>query len=203
MVKLTNLEKMYVNRKKEVEKNIEIAERLFSQIDLRDVKNVLEVGCGIGLLSTYLAKEYEWNVIGIDLDFEQIEIAKKDYTENEHLKFLEADVTKLLFEDNEFDMVLSFDVLHHIPNWEIALSEISRVSKQDGFYILSDLVFRRFVTRTFKYFFNNMGGFFTINDINNHLKRDNFEIIYKEKPNISLLSGNFSVLSQKHLSDEI
>ncbi|MCK4583812.1 class I SAM-dependent methyltransferase, partial [candidate division WOR-3 bacterium] len=115
-MKIGKLEKIFVNRRKEAEKSIKIAERLFRQIDLSNVKKVLEVGCGIGVVSSYLAKRYGWNVTGIDLDPEQIERAKKDNTENEYLRFFEADVTQLPFEDREFDMILSFDVLHHICN---------------------------------------------------------------------------------------
>jgi len=42
-MKISKIEKMFVNRRKEAEKNIKIAERLFSQIDLSNVKKVLEV----------------------------------------------------------------------------------------------------------------------------------------------------------------
>jgi len=75
-MKISKLEKMFVNRKKEAEKNIKIAEQLFSRLDLSNVKKALEVGCGIGVVASYLAKKYKWNVTGIDLDPEQIERAK-------------------------------------------------------------------------------------------------------------------------------
>lgn len=193
-MKMIKLEKIFVNRKKEAEKNIKIAEQLFSQIDLSNVKKVLEVGCGIGVLSSYLAKEYGWNVTGIDLDPEQIERAKKDNKENENLRFLEADVTKLPFENNEFDMVLSFDVLHHIPNWDKALNEIRRVLSPKGFYILNDLAISRFMARIYK-----NCGVYAVADIINHLKRNSFEVIYVEK----ISRGCFSILFQKSLTNHL
>lgn len=149
-MKISKLEKVYVNSKWQSEKNIKIAERLFSQIDLSNVKKLLEIGCGIGVVALYLADKYKWNVTGIDLDPEQIERAKNDNIENEYLKFFEVDATKLPFENREFDMVLSFDVLHHIPNWDKALNEISRVLILKGFYILNDLACSRLTTKIFK-----------------------------------------------------
>jgi len=109
-MKMMKLEKIFVNPSARA-RNIKVIERLFSQIDLSKVKKVLEVGCGIGVLSSYLAEKYQWEVTGIDLDLEQIDRAKNDHRENKYLKFLEADVTKLPFGDNEFDLVLSVDAL--------------------------------------------------------------------------------------------
>ena len=189
-MKISKLEKMFVNRKKEAEKSIGIAERLFSQIDLSNIKKALEVGCGIGVVASYLANRYEWNVTGIDLDPEQIERAKNDNKENENLRFLEADVTKLPFENREFDMVLSFDVLHHIPNWDKALNEMSRVLRPKGFYVLNDITLQKFTFIIFK----NYCGIFSVDDIINHL---NFKIIYAEKPKINIFLRHFSGVSQK------
>ena len=188
-MKLGKLEKVLVNRM--AKRNIKTVERLLSQIDLRNVEKVLEVGCGIGMLTSYLVEKYKWKVTGIDLDPEQIERAKKDNKENEKLIFLEADVTKLSFENNEFDMVLSFDVLHHIPNWDKALNEIIRVLRPKGFYILNDLALPRFTARIFKNW-----GVYAVGDVTNHLKRNNFEVINEKK----IFWGRFSIVSQKRLN---
>jgi tocopherol O-methyltransferase len=106
-MKMSKLEKIFVNPSAHA-RNIKVIEQLFSQIDLSNVKKVLEVGCGIGVLSSYLAEKYKWEVTGIDLDPEQIEKAKNDHRENKYLKFLEADATKLPFGDSGFDMVSMF-----------------------------------------------------------------------------------------------
>lgn len=180
IMKLSKLEKKFVNSKKQAEKNIEIAEQLFSQIDLNNIKKALEVGCGIGVLASYLAKKYKWDFIGIDLDSEQVERARNDNIKYENLKFFEADVTNLPFVNSEFDMVLSFDVLHHIPCWDRALDEISRVLKPNGFYIFNDLAFSKL--RLLKRLLKNYMAFYAMDDIINHLKRNNFEIVYKLKP---------------------
>ena len=48
------------------------------------------------------------------------------------MNVVQANATSLQFEDNTFDCVYSFGVLHHIPDIEKALSEIKRVLKPGG-----------------------------------------------------------------------
>ncbi len=47
-MRMCKLEKKFVNSKRQAEKNIKIAERLFGEIDPSNVRRVLEVGCGVG-----------------------------------------------------------------------------------------------------------------------------------------------------------
>lgn len=196
-MKLTKIEKVYVNSSRKAKRSIKIAEQLFHQVNLSDVKRVLEVGCGVGVLSSYLADKYSWSVTGIDIDSEQIEIARKDQGENEYLKFVEADASKLPYGNNEFDLVLSFDVLHHIPNWVMTIEEVNRVLKPNGFYVLSDLAFSNFLVKNFRGLLSKFGGLFTVDDINHQFQMDNFDIVYEEKSNNYLFTRGFSIVSQK------
>jgi len=66
-MKLTKIEKVLVNASAGT-RNIKVTEKLFNQIDLTNVKKILEIGCGVGVLSSYLAEKYKWEVTGIDLD---------------------------------------------------------------------------------------------------------------------------------------
>jgi len=193
-MRISRLEKIYVNSRKQAERNIDIVERLFAQVDLGNVRRILEVGCGIGVLASHLSEEYGWDVTGIDLDPEQIEVAKNDNVENEHLRFFEADVTELPFEDGGFDAVLSFDVLHHIPDWDKAIYEIGRVLGPKGLYLLNDLALPKFTARIYR-----NGGVFSADDAINHLRENDLAVIYVEKPRASIfarLMRHFSIVSQ-------
>ena len=186
-MKMIKLEKIFVNASART-RNIKVIEQLFSQIDLSNVKKVLEIGCGIGVLSSYLAEKYKWEVTGIDLDSEQIERAKNDYRENKYLKFFEADATKLPFGDNEFDLVLSVDALHHIPNRNKTFGEINRVLESNGFYVLVDTALPRF-----------FGKFsIPVDDVINYMERNSFKIIHEKKPpKINIIGRRFSIIFQK------
>jgi ubiquinone/menaquinone biosynthesis C-methylase UbiE len=98
-------------------------------------KVVLDIGCGMGYGSDYLAKDGR-KVIGIDISNEAVSYAK-NYYKAENLDFVIMDATKLGFLDNTFDVVSSFEVIEHLKDYKIHLSEISRVLKSDGYLLLS------------------------------------------------------------------
>jgi ubiquinone/menaquinone biosynthesis C-methylase UbiE len=194
-MKMSKIEKRFVNSKRHAQKNLELVERLFNRIDLRNTTRVLEIGCGVGIVSAHLTNRYNMNVVGIDLDSEQIAIAKMYNNENEHLKFIEADSTKLPFGDQEFDMALSLYVLHHIGSWEKALEEINRVVKQNGYFIFCDLAYSKFTTRIFNSIVKNY-GVYTIDDVSHCLRMNNFKIIYTEEPK-GIIMKNYSTVFRK------
>jgi ubiquinone/menaquinone biosynthesis C-methylase UbiE len=196
-MKLIRIEKKLVNSAKKGERNIGTAERLFGAVDLGHVKTVLEVGCGVGMLTSYLAEKYQWHITGVDLDPEQIESARTRHGENEHLRFWEADATELPFGKDEFDMVLSFDVLHHIPRWDKAIAEMDRALKPEGVCILHDLAFSGLAARTLEGLFKNYGAFYTVGDFIHHLQRSNLEIVYAQTPKRVMIAEHFSVVARK------
>ena len=75
----------------------------------------MEVGCGNGAVSNYVAVKYPLEVVGTDIDLDQIQLAQQHISNLKNLRFFEADATNLPFADSEFDLVLSFGVMHHIP----------------------------------------------------------------------------------------
>lgn len=97
-------------------------------------KRVLDVGCGDGSMTRLLAKEAS-EVIGIDCNPKQLEKARGSRrVDNE--KYLEAVGEKLPFTDAEFDIVLMFNSLHHIPEASMseAIREAARVLRTDGIF---------------------------------------------------------------------
>ena len=185
-MKIGKLEKVWVNSKWQSQKNIKIAEPLFDQVNIDNVQRVLEVGCGNGVLSSYLAEKHGWNVTGIDIDPDQIKIAKKIHKENDSLKFVEADATELPYENNEFDLTLSFDVLHHIPNWDMAIKEINRVLRPEGLYIMNDLASRYF-HQAIRSLLGRYMSVFTVDELIDDLKHNKFDILYEKKLNAVFL----------------
>jgi ubiquinone/menaquinone biosynthesis C-methylase UbiE len=49
-----------------------------------------------------------------------------------------ADATKMPYEDGLFDAVFESGVVHHVPNWQAALRETSRVLKPGGRFCFAE-----------------------------------------------------------------
>ncbi|MDD9954357.1 MAG: class I SAM-dependent methyltransferase [Candidatus Woesearchaeota archaeon] len=91
---------------------------------------VLEIGCGSGrILATIKQHNPELELVGIDLDEEQIALAKQH---NEGIDFHAGDGEQLPFADESFDYVVFFDFIEHIEHPEQALKEMARVLKNKG-----------------------------------------------------------------------
>lgn len=97
---------------------------------------ILEIGCGDGLFSRKLADKNN-DVVGIDVSKIAIDIANKNKNSKLNIKYLCGDARKLNFENNHFDIVVSMDVVEHIPPQEIInhFNEVNRVIKSGGYYL--------------------------------------------------------------------
>jgi ubiquinone/menaquinone biosynthesis C-methylase UbiE len=102
-----------------------------------DNYNVLEIGSGEGYGAYRLSKKKGLKkIIAIDVDRESIENAKNKYNSNK-VEFKHYDGDRLPFEDNTFDMVISFQVIEHIADDKNYILEAYRVLKKNGLFILT------------------------------------------------------------------
>lgn len=92
--------------------------------------NVLECGCGVGLYLKHLAN-YCGNLIGLEYDFER---ARQAYTHTS--KIVNGMGEELPFPKNEFDVILSHEVLEHVDNDRAATREMIRALRPGGYLVL-------------------------------------------------------------------
>ena len=103
----------------------------FEQHPLPARSRILEVGCGTGRTSCYLAAQGH-DVVGIDIRPDMIAKAKKRAEkENLTLEFLEGDAISLPFPDESFDVVL-VESVSIFTDTAKALSEYYRVLRSGG-----------------------------------------------------------------------
>lgn len=104
--------------------------------------NVLELGCGSGGYAIYLAERTGCRITGIDLNAQAIRNANRLARSRDMLpqvRFLRHDLTKKLpYDPNSFDAIFANDVLCHVPNRPILLTEIFRILKPGGRFLYSD-----------------------------------------------------------------
>lgn len=100
-------------------------------------KIVLDAACGTGYGSKLLS--FEGNariVIGLDIDFTTTIYAQQNYS-NHNTIFVNATIAKLPFQEETFDLVVSFETIEHVVQETEMLSEFKRVLKKNGRLILS------------------------------------------------------------------
>jgi ubiquinone/menaquinone biosynthesis C-methylase UbiE len=180
IMKMSSFEKKFVNRERKAKGNIKKLVKQMQMIDLPDALNILEIGCGIGSVSAYLADNYSGRVWGTDFDSDEIEIARKLHSENDHLKYQVEDASNLSFKNEQFDMVVSQNVFHHIPKWDKAIYEISRVLKINGYLFWLDLAFPKPIVFVLKNVIKNY-GLYTIKEIRTTFKNARLEELNYEK----------------------
>ena len=102
-------------------------------------KLCLDVGCGVGYGSAYLVRKGATKVIGGDKSEDALSYARNTARAslNGALEFKLLDATSLPFADNSFDVVVSFEVIEHVKDYERFLSEIHRVLRRSGKLIFS------------------------------------------------------------------
>ena len=181
-MKMVKIEKWFMNRPQHAERVIKRAEKLLSLVNLKEKQNFLEVGCGSGAVSKYVAKKYHLNVTGVDVDPEQIQLAQENIDDIPNVHFLTTDATNLPFPDNGFDIVLSFGVTHHISNWLDALREIRRVLKPKGYFIYFDLIYPELMAK-FGRSFKHSYGMTTMHDLNSFIQESDFSTIHASMTN--------------------
>ena len=181
-MKMVKIEKWFMNRPQHAEQAISRAEKLLHFVNVKEKQNFLEVGCGNGAVSKYVAKKYLLNVTGVDIDPKQIQLAQESVDDIPDIHFLEVDATNLPFQDNDFDIVLSFGVMHHISNWLDALREIRRVLKPKGYFIYADIIFTDLVAK-FGRSFKHRYGITTMHDLNSFIQENGFSTIHASMTN--------------------
>ena len=98
-------------------------------------KIVLDAACGTGYGSNYLSN-YANLVYGIDINQDVIENNKEIY-KKENLFFINGSIYQLPFDDNIFDVIVSFETVEHVNDGNKVLSEFKRVLKPEGILIIS------------------------------------------------------------------
>jgi ubiquinone/menaquinone biosynthesis C-methylase UbiE len=92
-------------------------------------KDVLEVGCGTGLVLERIAG-FARSARGIDISPNMLEQARA-----RGLDVALGDATALPFPDATFDVACSFKVLAHVRDIDTALAEMARVVRPGGFVL--------------------------------------------------------------------
>lgn len=104
--------------------------------------HVLEVGCGQGVGTELIFERFGASTVqAFDLDEDMVEKARQRLSRYipERLLLNVGDTTAINAEDASFDAVFDFAIIHHVPDWQNAIAEISRVLKPGGRFFFEEV----------------------------------------------------------------
>lgn len=107
------------------------------RVPSRPTDRILDVGCGTGALLHCLASVHPpENLVGIDPVAQMRDRARRKLPSPVELR--EAWAESLPFDDGAFDVVLSCNMFHYLPDPPTALREMSRVLRPGGRLVVTD-----------------------------------------------------------------
>lgn len=111
-----------------------LATAALAHLALGGHERVLDVGCGDGKITARIAKAVPaGSVVGVDPSHDMIRFASGNFGSAEYpnLRFEVGDVRALPYRE-EFDLVVSFNALHWVPEQEQALRSIRKALRSGG-----------------------------------------------------------------------
>jgi len=151
---------------------------------IKKTDRILDQGCGTGRYSFTLYKLGYENIVGMDFSPKLLEIAKENAKKlNYEIKFVEGDIRNMPFKDGSFDVVISAGVIEHVPETEKAMSEISRVLKDEGYLFIhvphriSTFTIIKLIRKSFGLWSLGYEKSFTKSEVRNLLKENGFIVL--------------------------
>jgi len=102
---------------------------------------VLDMGCGRGTSVRLISEMFHpARLTAFDIDAAAVDQAGHRLAPllGQAVELQVADATRLPFADSEFDAAFELGILHHIPDWRVALRETARVLKPGGVFYFAE-----------------------------------------------------------------
>jgi ubiquinone/menaquinone biosynthesis C-methylase UbiE len=118
---------------------------VFAGLELQSADRVLEIGCGAGPWTSYIAPRVQ-SMTALDVAARSLTLARRwksprrPHAPTAHVAFVQTSAVSLPFDSAAFTKLLLVDVLEHIPDDASALREAARVLAPGGVLVLTTLL---------------------------------------------------------------
>lgn len=115
--------------------------QLLHQAKIQPSASVVDIGCGHGEVTFILSSEFapKGNILGVDADPKQIEVAKIKVDSLENVSLLCNDIYTLDLPDESFDYLYCRCLLIHLPDPKAALANMIKLLKPGGKLICEEV----------------------------------------------------------------
>jgi ubiquinone/menaquinone biosynthesis C-methylase UbiE len=103
-------------------------------LDGLDANNVLDIGCGDGMVTIPLLSRNR--VTFLDFSTGMLELVRRNSERWEERRTIISSSLEDFKPDHSFDVVVCLGFLAHVPDWKEALSKIGSLTKSQGIMIL-------------------------------------------------------------------
>ena len=137
MLNLNNIKKFFDDRAQNWDdgnSDLSGAKKIVKQFsDLVTGCDILDIGCGTGVLTMPLQNAGAKSIVGIDISSEMINIAKEKFPQNTYIC---EDILK--WQSNKcFDTIFMYNVYPHLSNTDELINKIWTLLKKDGHFIVA------------------------------------------------------------------
>jgi len=127
-------------------RRIQPPEQLIERSGMKKGMQVLDLGCGSGAFTTFVARAVgeKGKVYALDIQTDMLKqlerkLSRPENKDIRNIKLIEGNAYELPFEDNSLDVVNMVTVLQEIPDRNKTLQEVKRVLKPEGVLAVTEL----------------------------------------------------------------
>ncbi len=123
-------------------------EAAMKSVNLERHNLVLDVGCGTGLLFSYVANKVRM-VVGLDISRKILFQAKAKAKKFQNVHIICADADNMPLNENIFDYAFAVTLIQNLPNPPKSLNEVKRVTRENAIIVITGLK-KRFSIEVFE-----------------------------------------------------
>ena len=119
--------------------------------------NVLEIGCGRGVGTELIFEKFgAERVTAFDLDPGMVSRAQKRLARfGDRASLSVGDATDIKADDNTYDAVFDFAIVHHVPQWRDAVAEVARVLRPGGRFYFEEVTSHALARPSYRMLFDH------------------------------------------------
>lgn len=106
--------------------------KLLSLLNVGESDRILDLGCGLGLITEFLQHKTNAHFVGIDLASEALKLARNRNQYNNKLEFVHGDMSQPNFPDKSFNVIIAIDTIYFVKNLFLTLSKLKDLLHMDG-----------------------------------------------------------------------